>query len=324
MPGNNNATSPGSLPSLSALAQQDRVKPDEMPIGQILGNGQFKLMELVQNHPALGLTYNAINQKGDGFIVKVDAEANLLSFIRSEAGFLQAVNKAGKCEFFVEFIHGAKFKSWIYFVARFRPGPSINDCWCSSPSGKLTVGSASRVAYFYFKAIEVVHSLGYLLRRVDPNVIKFDASTRQIYLSDLSSIRLDPSKLQMELPAKWAGAPIYAPLVHHQGKPHSTRSDLEPVIYLLVEMTVGQLPWEGTPPDLLGSVKRRSVTKQTLFNDCPPQYAAIYQYISLLGDSDKIEFADIYSKLEEVWKSAGIKKVDDQFDWEERMKKFEQ
>lgn len=63
-----------------------------MPVGTIIGGGRFKLVELVLSHPTLGLTYNAINQQGEGFIVKMDAEQNLLSFVRSEAGFLQAVS----------------------------------------------------------------------------------------------------------------------------------------------------------------------------------------------------------------------------------------
>lgn len=127
------------------------VKPDEMPIGQYLAGGKYKVIELVQNHQILGLKYNAINQQGDGFIVKVDAEANLLSFVRSEAGFLQAVSRNNSCELFVEIVHGAKYKNWIYFITRFRPGPSINDCWCSSPSGKFNPGTAARIVYFYYK-----------------------------------------------------------------------------------------------------------------------------------------------------------------------------
>lgn len=84
----------------------------------------------------------------------------------------------------------------------------------------------------------MVHKLGYLLRRVDPNVIKFDATNRQIYLrcvsnfgtnkmpwfSDLSSVRLDPVKSKLNTPVKWAGASIYAPMQHHSGSAEAAPS----------------------------------------------------------------------------------------------------
>lgn len=70
----------------------DNMKFTEFPIGTILG-GQFKLVELTQTHPALGLTYNAINQQGEGFIVRADNEKNVLSLVRSEAGFLQEASQ---------------------------------------------------------------------------------------------------------------------------------------------------------------------------------------------------------------------------------------
>uniref|UniRef100_A0AC34GHM4 Protein kinase domain-containing protein n=1 Tax=Panagrolaimus sp. ES5 TaxID=591445 RepID=A0AC34GHM4_9BILA len=220
-------------------------------------------------------------------------------------------------------VHGAKYKSYIYFATRFRHGPSLNDCWASMPEGKFTPGTAARVVYSISKALEWVHQLGYLLRRIDPNVIKFDATTRQIYLSDLSSVRLDPRKLKMEINVRWAGAPLYAPLQHHQGKSHEAKHDLEAALYLLVEMTIGKLPWDGTPKEMIGSAKRQAASNQTLFKDCPSQYAAIYTYITLLNDADRIEYSQIYSKLEEAWKAAGTDN-NKPYDWEANMKKIDE
>lgn len=123
---------------------------DELPIGTILA-GKFKLTELVLSHATLGLNYNAINPEGDGFVVKVDSEKNLLSLVRSEAGFLQAVLKIGACDHFMQFMHGAKYQRVIYFVTRFRPGPTLNQCLGAMPDGKFTVGTAARVAYHVTK-----------------------------------------------------------------------------------------------------------------------------------------------------------------------------
>uniref|UniRef100_A0A914PKE6 Protein kinase domain-containing protein n=1 Tax=Panagrolaimus davidi TaxID=227884 RepID=A0A914PKE6_9BILA len=123
----------------------------------------------------------------------------------------------------------------------------------------------------------------------------------------------------MEVHVRWAGDPRYAPLSHHQGKTHEPKHDLEAAIYLLVELTTGKLPWDDQPRDMIGSLKRQAATSQTLFKDCPPQYAAIYTYITLLNNSDRIEYSQIYSKLEETWKAAGTDS-NKPYDWEAHMK----
>lgn len=68
-----------------------------------------------------------------------------------------------------------------------------------------------------FQALNIVHTLNYLYRRMDPNVIRFDAHTKSIYLSDLSSVRINPAKIKLDAPVRWAGAQLYAPLQHHNG-----------------------------------------------------------------------------------------------------------
>ncbi|KAI6173142.1 hypothetical protein M3Y98_01050300 [Aphelenchoides besseyi] len=284
------------------------LKVDELPVGTILA-GRFKLTELVQSHPLLGLTYNAINQEGQGFVVRVDAEKNALSFVRSEAGFLQAL------------MHGAKHQTVIYFVTRYRPGPTLNQCLGAMSDGKFKVGTAARVAHHIIKAIQIVHALNYLLRRIDPNVIRFDVRSRSIYLSDLSSVRVDPIKMKINAIVRWSGAQLYAPMQHHNGGSISTRHDVEAAVFLLVDMTTAKLPWESTPTDQMGPVKRKAVTDQSLFNGCPAQYAAIYTYVSCLTDADKLDYDSIFKKLEEAWKQAGVKDAEnDKYDWESVMR----
>ena len=80
-------------PTAAGAAANSATKLVALPIGTVLA-GKFKLIELTLEHPILGLTYTALNQQGDGFIVRADAEKNALSLVRSEAGFLQSVSSA--------------------------------------------------------------------------------------------------------------------------------------------------------------------------------------------------------------------------------------
>jgi serine/threonine protein kinase len=290
----------------------------ELPTGTILA-GKFKLMELTQSHPILGRTYNAINQQGEGFIVRVDKEENALSLVRTEATFLQEVKKLNAEDRFVQLVHGASYKQQIYFVTRFRPGPTLNQCLGAMPEGKFTVGTATRCAHQVLRAVEIIHSMNCLFRRIDPNVIRFDAETRSIFLSDMSSVRINPASVNSDVEVRWAGAQIYAPLIHHSGGSVSSRHDIEALIYLLVDMTTGYLPWESSSADSIRSVKRQTSTDQSLFNGCPPQYGSIFMYISCLDDSEPIDYEKIYRELEETWKHAGVKDLAEKYDFEALM-----
>uniref|UniRef100_A0A183USL9 Protein kinase domain-containing protein n=1 Tax=Toxocara canis TaxID=6265 RepID=A0A183USL9_TOXCA len=320
-------------------------------VGTIL-NGRFKLIELTLNHPILGqfrscyepilrllinnfpneifvnrctlsgIHYNAIGKKGENYVVKMDGEGNLLSLVRSEAGFLNAVLKACASQYFVDFVHGGRVSQMIYFVTQFRPGPSLNDCLCAMPEGKFTVATSCRVTYFILQAIEWVHKLNYLLRRVDPNVIKYDVEDRVIYLSDLSSVRVDPAKLNVsDVKVKWAGAHIYAPLEHHNGGTMRCQHDIEPLIYFLVEMTTGTLPWAEIDRDKVPTAKKNALADKSLFRNCPPSYTQMYAYISTVKDGNEIDYKQLYTKLEETWKAAGANSLTEpSWDWEQLLK----
>uniref|UniRef100_A0A915A0Z6 Protein kinase domain-containing protein n=2 Tax=Parascaris univalens TaxID=6257 RepID=A0A915A0Z6_PARUN len=299
----------------------DNAKATPLKVGTIL-NGRFKIVELTLNHPVLGIHYNAVGKKGESYVVKMDGEGNLLSVVRSEAGFLNAVSKACASQFFVEFVHGGRVLQMIYFVTQFRPGPSLNDCLCAVPDGKFTVATSCRAAHFILQAVEWVHKLNYLLRRIDPNVIKYDVEDRVIYLSDLSSVRVDPAKLSVaDVKIKWAGAQIYAPMDHHSGGAMHCRHDIEPLIYFLIEMTTGTLPWADIGRDKIPLAKKNAIDDKSLFRNCPPAYAQMHNYLNTLNDSSEVDYKQLYMMLEETWKAAGASSLTEpQWDWEQLLK----
>lgn len=79
------------MPNKPSSEEDNEMSLVELPTGVILA-GKFKLTELTLSHLVLGLTFNAISQHGDGFVVRVDNEDNRLSLVGSEAGILQAVS----------------------------------------------------------------------------------------------------------------------------------------------------------------------------------------------------------------------------------------
>lgn len=67
-----------------------------------------------------------------------------------------------------------------------------------------------------FQILEVVHTHGFLITDLDVEMLHFCAAARKLFLSDLSSLRADTSKMGLtDVPNTWRGGPQYAPLAFH-------------------------------------------------------------------------------------------------------------
>lgn len=67
-----------------------------------------------------------------------------------------------------------------------------------------------------FQILEVVHTHGFLITDLNMEMLHFCAAARKLFLSDLSSLRADTSKMGLtDVPNTWRGGPQYAPLAFH-------------------------------------------------------------------------------------------------------------
>ncbi|EYB95870.1 hypothetical protein Y032_0155g3065 [Ancylostoma ceylanicum] len=78
---------------------------------------------------------------------------------------------------------------------------------------------AYRNACCSFQIIRAVHSLGYLIRALNPEMFHFDACSRHLFLADLSTIRKDTSKIGSQkhelIMPHWCGGLLFAPMTFH-------------------------------------------------------------------------------------------------------------
>lgn len=134
--------------------------------------------------------------------------------------------------------------------------------------------------------MEVVHTHGYLITDIGMEMLHFCAAARKLFLSDISTLRADTEKLGLtDVPNTWRGGPQYAPLAAHLDgnrlkcmrhlkealEKCGPYDELEAVVFLCLELAVGDLPWSTLRADDVLAAKQEAIDSGALFRELPEQ-----------------------------------------------------
>ncbi|CAF0802552.1 unnamed protein product [Rotaria sp. Silwood1] len=116
------------------------------------------------------------------------------------------------------------------------------------------------------------------------------------------------------------GTARYASIYTHQGCEQSRRDDLESLIYILIYLSRGELPWMGIKASdkrkkyELIAMKKMNITSNELFKNLPKQYKTIYHYIRSLTFNEKPDYVYIRSQIRSIFLKYHYK-YDYIYDW---------
>ncbi|EYB95875.1 hypothetical protein Y032_0155g3065 [Ancylostoma ceylanicum] len=212
----------------------------------------------------------------------------------------------------------------FYFLALYyRSGPQLNQCltYCGN---KFSHGTAGRLALDILKIIRAVHSLGYLIRALNPEMFHFDACSRHLFLADLSTIRKDTSKIGSQkhelIMPHWCGGLLFAPMTFHDEDPISCRDELEAWLYLFVYLVKGTLPWDKDRYDDVKWTKIQTINCGELFEELPLQYHKLLDIITNKSSVDPVsehEYDELEQLTLEISRSVGrVEDEEDNMDFE--------
>jgi len=113
---------------------------------------------------------------------------------------------------------------------------------------------------------------------------------------------------------------LYLGISTHQGCEQSRRDDLESLIYILIYLSKGELPWMGIKTNdkrkkyELIAMKKMNITSRELFHNLPKQYLIIYNYIRSLKFNEKPDYIYIRSQIRLIFLKYNYK-YDYIYDW---------
>ncbi len=203
-------------------------------------------------------------------------------------------------------------------------GKSLQDLRKEGQGQHLSLSSAMRIGKQCLEATADLHGIGYLHRDIKPgnfavgrqevnqhrNVYILDFGLARKFVKDSGEIRTPRAA------AGFRGTVRYAPINCHRFKELGRKDDLETWFYMLVELTMGKVPW-STCQDMneVGRLKEANRQDGSLFAGCPPQYPQMLRYIDGLQYWDQPDYNTLYQMIGQACQANGFNDADP-YDWE--------
>lgn len=181
---------------------------------------------------------------------------------------------------------------------------------------RLSVGTSAKICYQILESLEALHSMNYIHRDVKPE--NFLVKGGQVYLIDYGLTKRFRTDRGDHIPfttgRSLLGTARYASLNSHAGHELGRRDDLESLLYILIYLIKGSLPWQkaqgNTRKVKYGNIHR--IKKETsIKNLCEDTPENIYHMLAHVRSLDFTEKPD-YRFLRQLMLSLTDKK---NYDW---------
>ncbi|CAD8045530.1 unnamed protein product [Paramecium primaurelia] len=170
-----------------------------------------------------------------------------------------------------------------------------------------------------------VHQRGIVHRDLKPeNIMMGKQNSSIVYLVDfgVSKLILDKGKhISFKDRKSFIGTTRYASIAAHKGFEISRKDDLESMMYVIIYLILGKLPWQNLQnigdkdrTIAVGEVKM-STTIETLCKELPIQFADYLRYLKNLGFEDQPDYDMLKSLMKQC---SNPNTYDNQFEWSDK------
>eukprot|EP01029_Cantina_marsupialis_P004988 TRINITY_DN152_c0_g1_i1.p1 TRINITY_DN152_c0_g1~~TRINITY_DN152_c0_g1_i1.p1 ORF type:complete len:1025 (-),score=355.19 TRINITY_DN152_c0_g1_i1:91-3165(-) len=182
--------------------------------------------------------------------------------------------------------------------------------------GTLSIGHALLIGAQIIGILEKMHSKNLVFRDVKPeNYMLGNIDDETVYCVDFGCAERFLDFLQEMKPADPSvGTAMYSSLYVQQGESYSPRDDLISVGYMMCELCVGSLPWNGAKSEKeLINVKSRNKTLEAFISDLDREFEVFHAYLLYcydLSQREKPNYDELMGILISEANSMGISKLE--------------
>ncbi|XP_056623646.1 tau-tubulin kinase 1 isoform X2 [Triplophysa dalaica] len=220
-----------------------------------------------------------------------------------------------------KFIGCGRNDKFNYVVMQLQ-GRNLADLRRSQPRGTFSMSTTLRLGKQILESIEAIHSVGFLHRDIKPSNFamgRLPSTSRKCYMLDFGLARQYTNTNGEVRPprtvAGFRGTVRYASINAHKNKEMGRHDDLWSLFYMLVEFTVGQLPWRKIKDkEQVGQIKER-YEHRMLLKHMPPEFHIFYDHVLDLDYFTKPDYQLLMSVFENSMKERVITE-NELYDWE--------
>lgn len=204
-------------------------------------------------------------------------------------------------------------------------GKSLEDLFTEC-NRKLSLKSVLMIAQQFISRIEFIHSKNIIHRDLKPDnfVIGSDKNAHKVYLIDFGLAKKFMNSKNEHIKYKdgkgLTGTARYASVSTHLGVDQTRRDDLESMLYVLIYLVKGNLPWQNlkakNQKEKYDRIKEtKIVTKiEELCFGIPSEFATALKYVRELSFSQKPNYQFLKDLFRDLFKKNGFI-FDYEYDW---------
>ncbi|KAK5903400.1 hypothetical protein CgunFtcFv8_007184 [Champsocephalus gunnari] len=266
-----------------------------------------------------GEIYEVLDQLSQATVaLKVESAQQPKQVLKMEVAVLKKLQ--GK-DHVCRFVGCGRNDRFNYVVMELQ-GRNLADLRRTMSRGTFSVSTTLRLGKQILEAIESIHSVGFLHRDIKPSNFamgRLASTCRCCYMLDFGLARQFTNSSQEVRPprpvAGFRGTVRYASINAHKNKEMGRHDDLWSLFYMLVEFTVGQLPWRKIKDkEQVGNLKD-TYDHRLMLKHLPSEFCAFLDHILTLDYFTKPDYQHLMSVFENAMKSHSVLE-NDPYDWE--------
>lgn len=296
----------GAAENTDILSVADVVK-DRWKVARKIGGGGF------------GEVYEVLDQLSQSTVaLKVESAQHPKQVLKMEVAVLKKLQ--GK-DHVCRFVGCGQNERFTYVVMELQ-GRNLADLRRTMSGATFSVSTTLRLGKQILEAIESIHSVGFLHRDIKPSNFamgRLASTCRCCYMLDFGLARQFANSNQEVRPprsvAGFRGTVRYASINAHKNKEMGRHDDLWSLFYMLVEFTVGQLPWRKIKDKEEVGKFKETYDHRLMLKHLPPEFSSFLDHILTLDYFTKPDYRLLMSVFENAMKRHNVLE-NDLYDWE--------